>query len=270
MNPPKSNPPKGSEDRDLQHMITALLADEQYREHPLREALERLWMQNQEQLARLERIMHVSDGYQSMAREQAGTLAEQFNRQVRQVEKAVRISDRYQRMMREINHTLKEASTRDHLTGLANRRMVMERLKEETTRSTRNHTIYTIAMLDIDHFKQVNDTYGHVAGDQVLVEVGRAIEAVIREYDLCGRWGGEEFLILLPDTGLAEAEPVVGRVLEGIRRLSVPIHETGVTVTVSLGVAEYSGAESFSDTINRADAALLEAKRAGRDRVIIR
>jgi len=252
----------------LEETIETLLADARYRGHPAREALARLWAESRQQAERLERIIQISDGYQSMARDSALTLTDKFNKRARQIEKAIRISDRYQRMMREVNQTLKEASFSDHLTGLANRRMVMERLREETVRAQRLGQVFSVAVLDIDHFKQVNDLHGHVAGDHVLVEVARAMEAGIREYDLCGRWGGEEFILLLPETELATAVQVSSRVLEGIRQLSVPIGEASVVLTISIGVVEYHDGESFSDTVNRADVALLEAKRTGRDRLI--
>lgn len=266
--PSRRKPLKSSEERELERTVLALLADEQYRGHPLRDALEKLWQQNGERLARLERVMQVADGYHSMGREENASLAELFDKQIRRIEKAVRISDRYQRMMREINHSLKEDSSRDHLTGLANRRMMTERLREEAVRAVRFGTTFSLAMLDIDHFKQVNDNFGHVTGDQVLVEVARAIESEIREYDLCGRWGGEEFLLLLPGATLAEAIEVVERVLGNVRGMSVPLGEAGIGVTLSIGVAERIPEESFSETIERADHALLEAKRAGRDRLI--
>jgi diguanylate cyclase (GGDEF)-like protein len=168
-------------------------------------------------------------------------------------------------MMRDLTAALQEASTRDHLTGLANRRMLVEQLKTETQRAERQEYFYSLAMLDIDHFKQVNDLYGHDSGDRVLIEVSKAMQKALREYDLCGRWGGEEFLILLPHTPLADSRSVIERVQDSIRHMAVPRGIPAVTVTVSIGMAEHHAGESFSDTVNRADEALLEAKRAGRN-----
>lgn len=257
------------EDRRLDELIEALLDDEQYRDHPVREALARLWHQSRDQLSRLERISRISDGFQTLAREKELSLTERYNKQLRQLEKIARISDRYQQMMRDLNLALKEASTRDTLTGLVNRRLLMDRLKEETERANRNGQLYALAMLDVDHFKQINDTHGHETGDRVLIEIGRAMQAELREYDVCGRWGGEEFLIILPDTGLPAAQMVLDRVRDGIRALTVRIGTEVVSITASAGLTKFHAGESFSDTVNRADAALLRAKRNGRDRLIV-
>ncbi|MBH9304393.1 biofilm formation regulator diguanylate cyclase SiaD [Pseudomonas aeruginosa] len=213
---------------------------------------------------RLERIARISDGFQSMAREQNLSLSERYHKQLRRLEKVARISDRYQQMMRDLNLALKEASIRDPLTGLPNRRMLLERLREENERSQRHGQSYVLAMLDVDFFKQVNDTWGHDSGDRVLVEIARAMESELREYDLCGRWGGEEFLLLLPQTRLQDAGPVLERVRDSVRTLAVRVGTEALSVTASGGVTEHRIGETYSQTVNRADAALLDAKRSGR------
>ncbi|HCR1770697.1 TPA: biofilm formation regulator diguanylate cyclase SiaD, partial [Pseudomonas aeruginosa] len=215
---------------------------------------------------RLERIARISDGFQSMAREQNLSLSERYHKQLRRLEKVARISDRYQQMMRDLNLALKEASIRDPLTGLPNRRMLLERLREENERSQRHGQSYVLAMLDVDFFKQVNDTWGHDSGDRVLVEIARAMESELREYDLCGRWGGEEFLLLLPQTRLQDAGPVLERVRDSVRTLAVRVGTEALSVTASVGVTEHHIGETYSQTVNRADAALLDAKRSGRDK----
>ncbi|KAF1061038.1 MAG: Response regulator PleD [Pseudomonas citronellolis] len=201
-----------SSERELDLLIEELLADPQYVGHPLREALFLKHQQSLEQLTRLERIARISDGFQSMARQESSTLSERYHKQLRQLEKVARISDRYQDMLRDLNMALREASTHDPLTGIGNRRMLMERLREETERAQRQGYAYVLVILDIDYFKQVNDNWGHEVGDRVLVEIGRVMQAALRQYDLCGRWGGEEFLLLLPETRLADAEQVIDRV----------------------------------------------------------
>ena len=173
-----------SRERELDAWIDGLLADPQFHGHPLHQALARLRQQSLEQLVRLERIARISDGFQSMAREQNLSLSERYHKQLRRLEKVARISDRYQQMMRDLNLALKEASIRDPLTGLPNRRMLLERLREENERSQRHGQSYVLAMLDVDFFKQVNDTWGHDSGDRVLVEIARAMESELREYDL--------------------------------------------------------------------------------------
>lgn len=255
-------------ERELDLLIEELLADPHYVGHPLREALYLKHQQSLEQLARLERIARISDGFQSMARAQSSTLSERYHKQLRQLEKVARISDRYQNMMRDLNLALKEASTHDALTGIGNRRLLMERLREESERAQRTGKPYVLAILDVDHFKHVNDNWGHEVGDRVLVEIGRAMQAALRQYDLCGRWGGEEFLLLLPETSLADAGQVIDRVRNDIRSLAVRVGTDALSVTASFGVAEYRLGESYSQTLSRADAAMLEAKRGGRDKCV--
>ncbi|EPS0509657.1 biofilm formation regulator diguanylate cyclase SiaD [Pseudomonas aeruginosa] len=257
-----------SRERELDAWIDSLLADPQFHGHPLHQALARLRPQSLEQLVRLERIARISDGFQSMAREQNLSLSERYHKQLRRLEKVARISDRYQQMMRDLNLALKEASIRDPLTGLPNRRMLLERLREENERSQRHGQSYVLAMLDVDFFKQVNDTWGHDSGDRVLVEIARAMESELREYDLCGRWGGEEFLLLLPQTRLQDAGPVLERVRDSVRTLAVRVGTEALSVTASVGVTEHRIGETYSQTVNRADAALLDAKRSGRDKCV--
>jgi len=255
--------------RDLDELVKRLLADPANSEHPMHYALSQLWLAHRELLNRIERITHVSDAYQNIAREREMSLAERFDKQLRQLEKVARISDRYQQMMRELNIALEEASTHDVLTALANRRLLMERLKAETERAARLQHEFCVAMVDIDHFKQVNDQHGHDTGDRVLIEIARVMQAEVREYDLCGRWGGEEFLILLPELDLASAQVVVERVRLGIRKLAIRQGTEALTITVSAGLAAHLPGESYSDTINRADAALLRAKQHGRDCLVL-
>lgn len=250
----------------FEERIRELLSDSANVDHPLHEALDLLWEAHQDLARRIDRISYISDAYQSMAREREMGLTERLEKQLRQLEKVARISDRYQQMMRDLNTALQEASTHDVLTGLGNRRLLIDRLKSETERSKRYDRPFSIVMLDIDHFKHVNDAHGHEVGDRVLVEVARVMDEQIREHDLCGRWGGEEFLIVLPETTLATTKPVVERLRDGIRDLRVRVDTQLLSVTVSVGVAEHRPAEGYSATINRADMALLQAKRNGRDR----
>lgn len=133
-----------SRERELDAWIDGLLADPQFHGHPLHQALARLRQQSLEQLVRLERIARISDGFQSMAREQNLSLSERYHKQLRRLEKVARISDRYQQMMRDLNLALKEASIRDPLTGLPNRRMLLERLREENERSQRHGQSYVL------------------------------------------------------------------------------------------------------------------------------
>ncbi|SMC19162.1 diguanylate cyclase (GGDEF) domain-containing protein [Andreprevotia lacus DSM 23236] len=244
--------------------IEALLADAQYDDHPLRGALNELYGEFRSQLHLIERVTHVSDLYQHMAREQNQSLLERYRRQLKKLEKIARISDRYQAVMRDLNEALKDASNHDALTGLANRRMLMDALRTESNRLLRQGRPMTLVLADIDHFKQINDAYGHERGDAVLVDIARAMASSVREYDLCGRWGGEEFLIVMPETGLPEALEAVERMRRAIAALHVVAGEHNVTA--SFGVAEHLPGDHLSATISRADTALYAAKKLGRNR----
>lgn len=262
-------PPTSQSGDSLEKSIEALLADERYLGHPLREALLQLWTDTREQLAKLERITKISDRYQNIAQEKARSMTERYHRQLRQIEKITRISDRYQLMLQDLNIALKEASTHDPLTGLANRRLIIERLKQEDERAARRGPGYTVALIDADHFKRINDEHGHDGGDQVLVGLAQILKSCTRGGDLCGRWGGEEFLTLLTDADAASAQAVAERMLAGVRRLALPMGDAMPQVTVSIGLTEHRPGEGYFETIRRADSALLEAKRGGKDKWVL-
>ncbi len=245
--------------------IESLLRDAQYLDHPLRKALAQLWAQDRERLERLERISLIADGYHRIAIDGAKSINQRYNQHLRRLEKAVRISDGYQQMMRELCAKLEAAAHTDQLTGLANRRLAFKRLGEEAKRTNRHHQPLALALLDIDHFKRVNDRFGHYTGDEVLVSFAQAIRNGLREYDLCARWGGEEFLILLPNTAAAAAVAVLHRLQEHIRALPLAPKGQTLSMTASIGIAMYRAGEDISDTISRADDALIAAKRRGRD-----
>lgn len=179
---------KGNKE-DLEAQIPRLLEQTELQQSPLYAPLNELWSAHQDLARRIDRISHISDGFQSMARQREQSLTERLNKQLRQLEKVARISDRYQNMMRDLNEALREASTHDALTGLGNRRLLVDRLKKEAERFIRYQRPFSIAMLDVDHFKSINDRYGHEVGDGALIELARVLDAEIRDSDLCGRWG---------------------------------------------------------------------------------
>ncbi|MFN8121489.1 MAG: sensor domain-containing diguanylate cyclase [Thermoleophilia bacterium] len=152
----------------------------------------------------------------------------------------------------------------DPLTGLANRRALEDRLSMETDRHDRTGATYSVVAADIDHFKAVNDTFGHETGDRAIVEVGRRLQGGIRAIDLAARAGGEEFVLLLADTPLREALAVAERLRAAIA--AEPVHGVG-TITISAGVAQCTGLQG-RETLAVADAALYRAKAAGRNRVV--
>lgn len=174
------------------------------------------------------------------------------------------------------HHDVKELATKDYLTGAYNRRYINERVKEEFHRMRRQTSTESIKksigfiMADIDFFKKVNDTYGHVAGDQVLREVSRRLKEGLRDYDVLCRYGGEEFLIMLPHTGEQESMVVAERLRQSVISLPVNVDEIEpISVTVSFGVAtSMDGGEPEQTVIERADQALYKAKNGGRNQVI--
>jgi len=254
------------DEKHIELLIEALLADPENAGNPLRYALEELYAEYRGLLHQIDRIARISDRFQSVSQEEKQSLTGRYHKQLRQLEKIARISDRYQSMMHDMNEALKEASTRDALTGIGNRRMLMDRLKVETARAERLNRPLTVALADVDRFKSVNDAYGHEAGDKVLVRIADAIRCGVRDYDLCGRWGGEEFMVIMPEITASEGAHVVERMRSAIAEIEMQAHDTPLRLSASFGVAERRPGESISDTINRADTALFEAKRNGRNR----
>jgi diguanylate cyclase (GGDEF)-like protein len=167
------------------------------------------------------------------------------------------------------NELLLELSNTDHLTGLFNRRYMMEALDKEVQRSIRKGGTLSLIMLDIDHFKQVNDGFGHLQGDVVLQKVALQLQKELRSYDCAARYGGEEFVAILPDSSLKEAVFVADRIRLAVQgtRFSGPLAKLGLTV--SLGVACFSQdhTPSVDGFIKLADDALYRAKTNGRNRV---
>ena len=164
---------------------------------------------------------------------------------------------------------LESLARTDMLTGLANRREFMARLVQESQRQRRGEQPLSLVMLDVDHFKQINDTHGHPAGDQVLASLGALMRANVRQdVDLAARLGGEEFALLLPETDAVGAQRVARKIVEGLRGL--PIEHAGalLPVTISAGVAQVREGEG-EHALRRADDSLYEAKRQGRDRVVL-
>jgi len=163
-----------------------------------------------------------------------------------------------------------EYASHDILTGFYNRRELDERIRQETSSSRRQNYSLCAIMCDIDHFKNVNDTYGHAAGDQVLRTVAQIIRTQLREYDTAGRYGGEEFAVLLPFTKIDEAAMAAERLRKAVESKDIKIsHDKNINVTISLGVYEFKLNDSENDLLNNADKALYKAKETGRNKVII-
>ena len=170
------------------------------------------------------------------------------------------------------NRALSEVSSRDSLTGLYNRWYVIEKLDSELNRAIRHGSPMSLLMLDLDHFKRINDTFGHPAGDEVLKSVGKLLRESCRVYDVPGRYGGEEFCIVLPETRPGNTTVVAERIRKRLESTELPCGDGSVLVTASIGIA---GTEVDGDgemlnpaaLIDRADRALYSAKTRGRNRV---
>ncbi len=166
--------------------------------------------------------------------------------------------------LQELAQDLRFQATTDPLTGLSNRLKFDQALAHEMLRSERYDTPLSLVLYDIDHFKEVNDTYGHQIGDKVLIELSRTVSNRIRSTDLLTRWGGEEFILLLPGSNGQMAYQAAEKLRSDIAQLK--LNEVG-TVTCSFGVIEYAAGDSAETLIARADKALYRAKMNGRNRV---
>jgi len=160
-------------------------------------------------------------------------------------------------------------ATLDSLTNISNRRALIDLVEREMLRSYRTNRWPCLLMMDIDHFKQINDTHGHLVGDQVLVELAALIKEQLRDLDVVGRYGGEEFCILLAETdeegGLISAE----RLREAIEKMVVTLGDVSVSVTASIGLAYAQSGDTLDQLISRADNALYQAKAEGRNSVVV-
>ncbi|HTH13884.1 MAG TPA: GGDEF domain-containing protein, partial [Spirochaetia bacterium] len=167
-------------------------------------------------------------------------------------------------------HQFERLSYTDPLTGLNNRRAMLLKMEEERGRMTRNHSVFSLILGDIDLFKSINDEYGHEAGDVVLVGIATEFREALREVDPVARWGGEEFLILLPDTA-GEGALVVGeRLRQRVEAARFPWRGRELRCTMTLGIAVHTPvSRDLLETIRRADAALYEGKHRGRNRVVL-
>ncbi|HEY9192632.1 MAG TPA: GGDEF domain-containing protein [Methyloversatilis sp.] len=162
---------------------------------------------------------------------------------------------------------IRELATRDDLTGLYNRRYMQERLMQQINGEQRSGGRFSLCLADLDHFKRINDTHGHGVGDLVLRQFADIARTCLRESDTLARWGGEEFLVLLPDTGAGQATQSMERLRAAVAGSA--LHGMpGVKVTFSAGVIEYRSGETAEQAVERADRALYRAKAEGRNRIV--
>jgi len=172
----------------------------------------------------------------------------------------------YQKMLKEALESLAEASHCDGLTGIYNRHFLEESFAREFSRARRYGGTMSLIMLDIDLFKNINDTYGHLAGDEVLRNTAKQLGTLLRETDILGRYGGEEFVLMLPETRLDGAKIMAERIRQQVAEAAVPYNDTTLQVTISAGIAEYHASMArYEDLIKAADDALYHAKESGRN-----
>ncbi len=171
--------------------------------------------------------------------------------------------------LKKSNELLQELSNTDPLTHLYNRRYLTKVLNSELLRAERNGDCVALIMVDIDHFKKINDTYGHQNGDKVLAKIAETSQKQLRCYDIAARYGGEEFVLVLPGTPLTGGTEVAERLREEVHALSFPAPMEKLKVTISLGVAVFPSplADDMESLIRQADEALYRAKQNGRNRV---
>ncbi len=170
-----------------------------------------------------------------------------------------------EQMLFEQNMILKGQATVDGLTGVFNHRHLYERLEEEAKRHSRNRNSFTVMILDIDHFKNINDTFSHLTGDKILKDLAQIFREHIRQTDLVGRYGGEEFLIMLSGTSLREGFEVAEEIRRTVEKKEFTM---GISLTVSIGISEYGG-EKISELLEKVDAKLYAAKNSGRNRMVM-
>lgn len=168
---------------------------------------------------------------------------------------------------------LEQLAISDELTGLKNHRYLMERLEEEVERSCRYAYPLSILIMDLDKFKQINDTYGHLAGDWILKRVGQILQETVRQVDIPGRYGGDEFVVILPETTLKNAEKIAERIRQKVENFCLIGENDSSCVTTSIGVAQlkigHGKEKAAKGLLSRADQALYEAKRMGGNRVVV-
>ena len=180
--------------------------------------------------------------------------------------------NRLAQQRRELRDTLEKVQTlasRDALTGLYNRRHMQDRLVDSAKRHERYGERFTVVLVDLDHFKRINDVHGHRVGDEALMAFASAATLALRESDTVGRWGGEEFLFILPNTSPAKALVALDRLRAALQHCSISSRVPGLRVAFSAGIAQHDVAAPVHRTLERADHALYQAKTAGRNRSLV-
>ena len=211
-------------------------------------------------------------GLEARAHERLIALNEHYESMVRVLEEMIKSKESLEQELRAANERLEHLASTDALTSVANRRAIEEALRRDLARADRDSTPISVVLLDVDHFKAVNDTWGHPTGDAVLSMLGTLLIRSLRTSDVAGRWGGEEFLCILPNTDPTGAAVVAERLRTTLESNVVAGPKGPVQVTASFGIATIRGPgcrNLITDLVRRADDALYQAKQQGRNRVVI-
>jgi diguanylate cyclase (GGDEF)-like protein len=203
------------------------------------------------------------------SRGEVGYMTEVFNNMVARLRQGREELAAINKTLREKNTELEEISVTDALTGLYNRKHLMETLPHELARAQRYSHPFSVLMIDIDHFKKHNDTYGHLVGDRTLARMASIFTESVRSVDYVARYGGEEFLIMLPETSLEDALSAAERIRARVAKEAFGDDGSKVRITVSIGVAGFpEDGDTSESIIASADAVLYQAKQRGRNRVV--
>lgn len=165
-----------------------------------------------------------------------------------------------QQKIEELNEQLSELVSRDYLTGLYNRYLIDELISYQKKKADRNKTTFSICMIDINNFKKINDTYGHLAGDQVLIDFTNRLKSMLRNQDIKSRWGGDEFLVMLPENSYDDTLVVIKKIYDEMTGGAIVYSNQTIQYNVTIGIAEYKKGEEISSCINRADKDLYAKK----------
>jgi len=213
-------------------------------------------------------IFHYIESVETMVKtresEKEHEVREELQSMAKQIEDLQHESNNYQKTLKQKNQQL----ATDFLTKIPNRVAWSERLKVEFTRFQRYQRPVSIAVIDIDKFKMINDTFGHLVGDKVLHVVAQSLQKSIRNTDFIARYGGEEFVLLLPDIADKQAQAVLQKLCTVIKTIPFKFKKESISITISIGFTEFRAADNIDSPLERADQALYHAKRNGRDQVV--
>jgi diguanylate cyclase (GGDEF)-like protein len=222
-----------------------------------------------EALRRYELVMTGQDFAGNSLAAEYGSLLELCKSALEQAEASAWEVTQLRTQLKEMGRSLDLASRVDPMTGLANRRDIMEKIEQEHSRAARHQRTFSLIIVDIDDFRNINETHGINVGDDVLVEMACVLRECVRNEDICARWGGEEFLFLLPETGIDGALAVAQKIHQTVAMTEFKVNKPGIRTTVSLGLCNFLPGQTVSDCLKRAETALLLAKQSGKNRYVV-